>query len=174
MKKRKVIYVIMLFLVATVLVLVVDNIKICSINPHKADYVYEVIKNKYSIENVDICILDYDSVTGAGWRVEKSTNPDMENEYICLNTICNPRYLKINREFDLDRTAKYVVVVDKKISQINIDDENTNVLVSKEIVITNFYYRNDGFDEIRFGDLTVEGKINAVIALFVPSFRVHT
>lgn len=67
-----------------------------------------------------------------------------------------------------------VLVVDKKISQTNIDDENTNVLVSKEIVITNFYYRNDGFDDIRFGDLTVEGKINAVIALFVPSFRVHT
>lgn len=67
-----------------------------------------------------------------------------------------------------------VLVVDKKISQINIDDENTNVLVSKEIVITNFYYRNDGFDDIRFGDLTVEGKINAVIALFVPSFRVYT
>ena len=150
-----------------------DNIKICSINPHGADYVYEVIKNKYSTENVDICILDYDSVTGAGWRVEKSTNPDMENEYVCLNMICNPRYLKINKEFDLDQMAKYVVVIDKKVSQTNVDGESIIALKGEEIVITGFYYHNDENDDMRFGDLTVEGKLKSIIALVVPKFRLH-
>ncbi len=152
---------------------VINNIKICSINPHEADYVYELIRDKYNSENVDICILDYDYVTGASWGVEKSTNKDIENKYVCLNTICNPRLLKINNEFDLDHMAKYVVVIDKNISRANIDDEDVNILKAKEIVITNFYYQNEGFDDIRFCDLTFAGKLKSIIALFVPKFRLQ-
>ena len=117
--------------------------------------------------------MDYDYVTGASWRVEKSTNKDIENEYVYLNAICNPRLLKINEEFDLDNMAKYVVVIDKNISQTKVDNEDVNILKAKEIVITNFYYQNEGFDDIRFGDLTFGGKLKSIIALFVPKFRLQ-
>ena len=173
MKKYKIFYVALILVVIVVLFFVINNIKICSINPHEADYVYELIQDKYKTENVDVCILDYDYVTGASWGVEKSTNKDIENEYVCLNTICNPRLLKINKEFDFDYMAKYVVVIDKNITQTKVDDEDVSVLKVKEIVITDFYYENDRFDDIKFGDLSFAGKVKALVALFVPRFRLQ-
>ena len=98
---------------------------------------------------------------------------DIENEYVCLNAICNPRLLKINKEFDLDYWAKYVVVIDKNITQTKVDNEEVNALKTKEIVITNLYYKNEGFDDIKFGDLTFGGKLKSIIALFVPKFRLQ-
>ncbi len=173
MKKHKKIYVAITLLIIVVLIFVVNNIKICSINSREADYVFGLLQSEYNPEKVDICILDYDYVTGASWRVEKSTNKDIENEYVCLNAICNPRLLKINEEFDLDYMAKCVVVIDKNISQTKVDNEDVNVLKAKEIVITNFYYQNEGLDDIRFGDLTFGGKLKSIIALFVPKFRLQ-
>ena len=173
MKKYKKLYAAIPLLIIVVLFFVINNIKICSINSHEADYVYELIQDKYKTENVDVCILNYDYVTGASWRVEKSTNKDIENEYVCLNTICNPRLLKINKEFYLDYMAKYVAVIDKDITQTKVDDEDVSVLKVKEIVITNFYYENDGFDNMGFGDLSFGGKLKAILALFVPNFRLQ-
>ena len=173
MKKYKKVYVALILLVIVVLFFVVNNIKICSINSHEADYVFDLLQSEYNPENVDICILDYDYVTGASWAVEKSTNKDIENEYVCLNAICNPRLLKINKEFDLDYMAKYVVVIDKNSSKAKVDNEDVRVINAKEIVITNFYYQNEGFDDIRFGDLTFGGKLKSIAALFVPKFRLQ-
>ncbi len=173
MKKHKKLYVAIILLIIVVLIFVVNSMKICSINSHEADHVFGLLQSEYNPENVDICILDYDYVTGASWRVEKSTNKDIENEYVCLNAICNPRLLKINKEFDLDYMAKYVVVIDKNTSKTKVDNEDVNVLKAKEIVITNFYYQKDGFDDIRFGDLTFGGKVKSIIALFVPKFRLQ-
>ena len=173
MRKHKKLYVAVVLLIIVVLIFVVNNIKICLINSHEADYVFNLLQSEYNTENVDICILDYDYVTGASWRVEKSTNKDIENKYVCLNTICNPGLLKINEEFDLDYISKYVVVLEKNISQTKVDNEEVNVLEAKEIVITNFYYQNEGFDYIRFGDLTFSGKLKSIIALFVPKFRLQ-
>ena len=173
MKKHKVLYMTISLLVIVILLFIINSIKIFSINSHETDYVYELLKSKYSTENVDICILDYDYVTGASWRVVKSTNEDIENKYVCLNIICNPRHLKMNKEFELDYIAKYVVVIDKNISQTIVDDEDVNVLKAKEIVITDFYCQNEMVGNIKFDDLTFEGKLKSIIALFVPKFRLH-
>lgn len=173
MKKHKKLYALIILVIIVVLIFTIDNIKICSINSHESDYVYKLMQEKYNNKNVDICILDYDYVTGAGWRVEKSTNRDVENEYVCLNAICNPRLLKINKDFELDYMTKYVLVIDKDITQIKVDNEDVNVLKAKEIVITNFYYQNEGFDDVRFGDLTLGGKLKSLVALFVPRFRLQ-
>ncbi len=173
MKKYKKLYAAIILFIIIIFLFVINCIKICSINSHEADYVYELLQSRYNTENVDICILDYDYVTGASWRVEKSTNKNLENKYVCLNTIYNPRLLKINKEFDLDYIAKYVAVIDKNISQTKVDGEDVDVLKTKEIVITDFYYRNDGFDDLRFGDLTFGGKLNSIMALMVPKFRLQ-
>ena len=74
MKKHKKLYAAITLLIIVVLIFVVNNMKICSINSHEADYVFDLLQNEYNSEDVDICILDYDYVTGASWRVEKSTN----------------------------------------------------------------------------------------------------
>lgn len=173
MKKRKFLYIAVIILTIVVSIVIIDNIKICSINSKDANDVYELLQSEFNIEEVDICILDYEYITGASWRVEKSTNRDLENEYVCLNTIYNPRLLKINKEFDLDYTAKYVAVIDRSVSQTRIDNEDVDVLKVKEFVITNFYYQNDGFEDLRFGDLTFEGKWKSMMALFVPKFRLQ-
>ena len=173
MKEHKKLYALIILVIIVVVIFIIDNIKLCSINSHEADYVYELMQDKYNDKNVDICILDYDYVTGASWRVERSTNKDIENKYVCLNAICNPRLLKINKDFDLDHMAKYVVVIDKDITQTKVDNEDVNVLKAKEIVITNFYYQNEGFDDIRFSELTFGGKLKSIIALFVPKFRLQ-
>ncbi len=173
MRKHKKLYVAVVLLIIVVLIFAVNNIKICLINSYEADYVFNLLQSEYNTENVDICILDYDYVTGASWKVEKSTNKDIEDKYVCLNTICDPRSLKMNEEFDLDYIAKYVVVIDKNISQTKVDNEDVNVLKTKEIVITNFYYQNEGFEDIRFGDLTFTGKLKSIIALFMPKFRLQ-
>lgn len=173
MKKYWKLYVVLIILVIVLLVYAINSIKICSIYSSDADYVFDMLQNTYNPENTDVCILNYDYVTGVGWKVEKSTNKDIDNKYVCINSICNPRLLKINKDFDLDYMAKYVVATDKNISQTKVDNEDVNVLKIKEIVITNFYYENDGFDNIRFGDLTFGGKLKSIIALFVPKFRLQ-
>lgn len=173
MKKYKKLYVTIIVLIIVLLGFDINSIKICSIYSREADYVFGMLQSEYNPENTDVCILDYDYVTGASWRVEHSTNKEIENEYVCLNAICNPRLLKINKDFDLDHMAKYVVVIDKDITQTKIDNENVNVLEVKEIVITNFYYQNEGFDDIKFSDLTFGGKLKSLIALFVPKFRLQ-
>ena len=171
MKKHKKQWVLIILLLMIVLSLIVNSIKLGLINSNAAEYVFGLFENKYNLENVDICILDYDYVTGASWRVDKATNKNLDKEYVVLSTIYNPRLLKINKEFDLDYAARYVAVIDKNTSQINIDNEDVSVLKVKEIVITDFYYQNEGFDDIKFGDLTLGGKFKTVIALFVPKFR---
>ena len=174
MKRHKKLCVVITLLSITVLWFAVNNIKIFLINPHEAEHVYELFQSQYNTESNDICILDYDYVTGTGWRVEKSTNKDLENQYVCLNTICNPRDLKINEEFELDNRAKYVVVTDKSFSQTEIDGETVKVLKTKEIVITNFYYYNDEVDDISFGDLTLAGRFKSILAFIVPKFKLQT
>ena len=39
--------------------------------------------------------------------------------------------------------------------------------------MNNSYYKNEGFDDIKFGDLTFGGKLKSIIALFVPKFRLQ-
>jgi len=56
MKKYKKFYMALILLVIVVLFFVINNIKICSINPHEADYIYELIQDKYKSENVDKCV----------------------------------------------------------------------------------------------------------------------
>lgn len=70
-------------------------------------------------------------------------------------------------------TLTNVVVIDRNVSRANIDEEDVNILKAKEIVITNFYYQNEEVVDIRFGDLTFGGKLKAIIALFVPKFRLQ-
>lgn len=172
MKKKK-FYAVIAFLVVAVLLVIIDNIKIFHINANEPEHIYELIINEYNLENSDVGILSYDYVTGASWYVEKSTNKEIENEYVCLDSICNPRDLKINKDFELDYFAKYIVHFDKNIEEITIDDEDVAVLKTKETVISGVYYENDGMDNVRFGELTFSGKIKAIFALFLPELRLH-
>ncbi|MBR1970564.1 MAG: hypothetical protein IKA17_09445 [Clostridia bacterium] len=174
MKKHKKLYAIVILFVIIILMFLINEIKIFSVTPQDKDYVYELLKSKHDKEDVDICVLDYDYVTGASWRVEKSTNKDIENKYVCINAICSPRDLKINKEFELDFKGKYVAVIEKKITETKIDNEKVELLKTEDIVITNLYYQNDGFGVLRFGDLTFAGKLKAIAALFVSKFRIQT
>ena len=173
MKKRKKLYTAIVLLLVMILLVAVNCIKICSVNPHVAEDVYEWVLTQYNTEDVDICILDYQYVTGASWFVERSTNKAIENTYICLNTICNPRLLKLNEEFELDYFSKFVVVIDKNVTKATIDDEEVYILKAKDITITNIYYQNDGGDDLRFYHLTFAGKLKSVLAFFVPKFRLQ-
>lgn len=173
MKKRKTLYAVLILLIVFLSLIVINNIKICSVYPQDAEFVYKTLQDKYKSEDVDICILDYDYVTGAGWGVDASTNKNLENTYVVLDTLCNPRLLKINQEFDLDYLAKFVVVIDKTPKQTTVDSETVYLIKAKEIVITNFYTENDGVKEMKFGDLTFAGKCKAIAALFVPKFRLQ-
>ena len=166
-KKQKILYIAIILLI---ILLLLNNIKIFSISSDLADSVYNIICCEYNPENVDICILDYCYVTGASWRVEKSTNKDIENKFVVLDTICNPRMLKINKDFSLDYMAKYVVVIDKNITKTNVDNEYVDVLKANKIIITNYNYKNDN---MRFCDLTFGGKLMSAIALFVPKFKLQ-
>lgn len=146
----------------------INNITIFETASQDAESVFNILVSKYNPDEADICILKYGQVTGAGWYVEKSTDKELEGEYVCMSAVCNPRALKENEDFLLDFTVHYVVSIEKTDKFIEIDGEKVKVISPKEIVITDYV---QGIYKREFKDLSLSGKLHALMAFFVPKLR---
>jgi len=165
--------VLIIALVVLILCMIISNIPVFGIYSGLAENYYELAMAEYNPENTDVCVLDYSYVTGASWLVEKSTDAELEGQFVCLKSICNPRDLKLNDDFELDYGAKYVMTIEKNKEYTELDGEQARVITPKSIVITNFYYYQDGYSTLRFKDLSFRGKMLAINAIFKPDLRMH-
>ena len=95
------------------------------------DDIYRTVKKN---TDKDVILLKYEYTTGVGWYVIDSNKESIKKENIILSTPFNPRLLRINRDYYLDYTAKFVVVVDKY-SETKIEDKVITVIYPRKIVI---------------------------------------
>ena len=127
MKKRRII-ILCVLLVTIVLVLIINNINIFKVTTKSPEEIYNIVSSKYNLDEVDVSVIKYHSVTGASWFVEKSTEKELENKNVCLSSVLNPRQLKVNKDFELDYFAQYVIVTKKKDKYMEIAKETVEIL----------------------------------------------
>lgn len=84
--------------------------------------------------NSQKCILKYEYVTGASWKVIDSTLENLIGEYVVLKNYFDPRLLRQNLDFDMDYMAELVVSFDDVMST-KIDNEDVRVIVAKGIEV---------------------------------------
>lgn len=173
MKKYNILCLFLIILLITIFLFVLHNITLCTTSSDSYESIYESVVQEIDPEKNDVCILNYDYVTGTGWKVEKSTNNALIGTYVLLDSAFNPRDLKINKDFELDYFAKFVVVIDKEKKQMTVDNQDTCIIKAKEIIITD-NSENTFCKKIKFYDLTLVGKLKSMIAFFLPKYRIHS
>lgn len=177
MKKRKLIIFMLIFILIICLCIAVNNIKIFTVTSRIADDVYNELKNKYSTEDVDIYILSHNKIKSSEWKVEKTTNDyfvDLSESIweVCIESACNPRRLKLNKNSYLDNHARFVVVADKGVYHVNLGPMYYSTIKVKEMVITDIYLPDSKMHDVKFGELNFTGKLNSIMS-FIPRFRIH-
>ena len=169
MKRHYRLRVFLIIVIITVFLVVLQNFTLCTMRCDSYESVYESVVSEINSDKNDVCVLDYDYVTGAGWKVEKSTTNELTGTYVLLDSAFNPRDLKINKDFELDYSAKFVLIIDKQIKQVQLDNEMVDVIKASEIIIVADY--EDSI--IKFCDLTFAGKLKTILGAFIPIYRVH-
>ena len=172
MKKKK-IYFFVCLLVIIVSLFALNNTNIFKATTDSAEEIFNVTSSKYNLDKVDVSIVRFYSVTGASWHVEKSTEKELENKVVCLSSVLYPRQLKVNRDFELDYLAKYVIVKKKTDKYTEIATENIEILYPIKYIITDYQYATDVDEYFKIKDLSWEGKLNSLISIFVPKYRIH-
>jgi len=172
MKKRRII-ILCVLLVTIVLVLIINNINIFKVTTKSPEEIYNIVSSKYNLDEVDVSVIKYHSVTGASWFVEKSTEKELENKNVCLSSVLNPRQLKVNKDFELDYFAQYVIVTKKTDKYMEIAKETVEILYPVEYIITGYYHENDGDDYFKVKDLSLKGKLNLFVSMFVSKYRMQ-
>ena len=140
--RNRIILTVLIFVILISLYTLISNIKICTITSYGAEEVYNQYKNKIS-ESEDICIIEKQDK--GKWLVIKSTDSQYENKSFILSSTFNIDDLKITENEYFYDFAKFLVVTKKC--------EN-GVLVPKEIIIANYYYRTEGYDYLKLKDLS--------------------
>ena len=168
---RKTETIIIVLLLIAIIAGIVRNLCIFNITRENAETVFKRIEEMQEKNNTtekhDICIVRYSSEKG-GWFVEKSTNTELEQKRVCVNTVCNPRYLKVNDDSSLDREARYVLLINKHISYATKDGEKIPVVNVKKIYITNYFFEQN---IVNFKALSFAGQLRAVFSFIIPPLR---
>lgn len=168
---RKTETIIIILLLIAIITGIVRNLYIFNITRENAESVFEKIEELQEKNNVaekhDICIVRYSSEKD-GWFVEKSTNTELEQKRVCVNTICNPRYLKVNDDSSMDREARYVLLIKKHISYAKKDGEKLPVVSAKKIYITNYFFEKN---IVKFKNLSFVGQLRSVFSFIIPPLR---
>ena len=114
----------------------------------------------------DVFILQYLYTTGSGWTVINSTNESMINKEVVLYNAFDPRFLKDNKDFDLDYTSMLLVKANKTKDTV-INGENSTLLFADEITII--------FDTEKphysMSDMSLPGIVKSIIGVFNHKFR---
>ncbi len=108
-----------------------------------------------------VCMLEYQYTTGAGWHVLDCTESILKNQNIILKTKYDPRLLKDNSDFTLDYTAKMIVIFDKYEKTV-YDNEEVYVLNATDITIL----RNTAKRHYTLMDFTLTGICKHFAGLF--------
>ena len=135
------------------LYILINNVKIFSVYPGDCQFVYNEYFSQIK-KGECVCIINYRE---NNWVVEKSSCSCLENKNVNIDFHFDPLELRMAHEEDFKDMAKYVILFEHYENQITI--------LPEKIVITNYYYRNDGYDYLKIKDLTMVGKYKAILRL---------
>lgn len=100
-------------------------------NPADGNYSFN---NAKTDKKSDVYLLQYRYTTGSGWTVIDSTDKSAVSKEVVLYNAFDPRFLKDNKDFDLDYTATLSVKANKTKDTV-INGENSTLLFADEVTI---------------------------------------
>lgn len=161
--KKKIIIKVSIILVV-VLLLAITRVPIFNVAEKSNNLFKKVLKNTKSDV---VCVLDYQLTTGTGWVVVDSNKQELIGKSVALSCIFDPRFLKDNKEFDLDYKAEYIVEGEQK-TKIEIDNELVMVLSADKITIMYDSSKKNYY----ITDLSFSGFIKGTLGMFNKSYRI--
>lgn len=128
------------------------------------DYEYmNRLKEKYP--NCDVLLMRHTETTGAGWIVENQNLDSDFDKSIIISTHFDPRFLRDNKDFEMDYNARYLVVIKRK-EKIKYESEDVLKVYPRKIIVV----YNTGKKIYRFRDMTFVGIIKATLGIFIKKF----
>ncbi len=167
LKRRTAVILAAVIVTIAVAVCLVPQIRIFRVHSGDIENYYEK-----AAEGTDknVYLLDYTYTTGAGWVVEKTNDAAFENDSVIVSTMFDPRLLKDNDEFELDYTAKLLVISDRQ-KRTELEGEKVCVLYAGEAVIL----KESGEEEegyYRIKDMSGGGIGKFLMGVVNPKYRV--
>ena len=132
-------------------------------NPADGNYSFN---NAKTDKKSDVYLLQYRYTTGSGWTVIDSTDKSAVSKEVVLYNAFDPRFLKDNKNFDLDYTATLSVKANKTKDTV-INGENSTLLFADEVTIL-FDTKKTRYS---MSDMSFPGIIKSIIGIFNHKFK---
>ena len=128
------------------------------------DYEYMSRVNE-NYPDCDVLIMRHTETTGAGWIAENQNSDNDFDKNIIISTHFDPRFLRDNKNFEMDYNARYLVVVKRK-EKITYEGEEVLKVYPRKMVVV--YDTDKKF--YRFKDMTFAGLMKAALGVFIKKF----
>ncbi len=165
--KRRLAAILAAVVIIAMAVCFVPQIKIFRVHSGDIENYYEKAAEE---TDKNVYLLDYTYTTGAGWVVEKTSDSAFENDSVIVSTMFDPRLLKDNGEFELDYTAKLLVIPDRQ-KRTELEGEKVCVLYAGEaVILKESDEEEDGYYRIK--DMSIGGIGKFLMGIVNPRYRV--
>ncbi len=166
MKRRTAVILAAVVVIIVLAVCLVPQIKIFRVYSGDIENYYEKAAEE---TDKNVYLLDYTYTTGAGWVVEKTNDAAFENDSVIVSTMFDPRLLKDNDEFELDYTAKLLLISDRQ-KRTELEGEKVCVLYAGEVVVLKESdNEEDGYYRIK--DMSMGGIGKFLMGIVNPRCR---
>ncbi|MBE7046008.1 MAG: hypothetical protein E7396_01190 [Ruminococcaceae bacterium] len=131
----------------------------------KSEYVRLCMNLNEFSDNITVYKLKYTTSTGASWYVKDCTDKSMIGKYIAVKNIVDPRFLKINKFFELDNEG-ILFISSNKWKNIVVDNEKIWCVYASNIgiYIPDVYSDKEAY---RLSDMSFLGIIKFVLGCFI-------
>lgn len=131
--------------------------------------IFEITRDmnqRFEFDEDGVYLLDYVYSTGSGWYIKDCSDESLINKEIVLYNLFDPRFLKANKDFELDYFAQYIVT-GKLAGYDNVDNERIPILQATNITV--IYNTEDENYKIR--DMSLQGMIKSLLGVILPKYR---
>lgn len=166
LKRRTAVILAAIVVIIAVAVCFVPQVRIFRVHSGDIEEYYEK-----AVEETDknVYLLDYTYTTGAGWVVEKTNDAAFGNDSVIVSAMFDPRLLKDNDEFELDYTAKLLVISDRQ-ERTELEGEKVCVIYADEaVILKESDEEEDGYYRIK--DMSGGGIGKFLMGIFNPRCR---
>lgn len=106
----------------------------------------------------NIYVLNYEQTTGAGYTVKNTKDEKLFGKSVAVKTLFDPRFLKDNKDFLIDRNGEYIVISGRA-GKTEIDGEAVDLIYADRIII-----KYDGTPKsYHIYDMMPQGIIKAIM-----------
>ncbi len=161
MKKK--VFIIFIFIVITILVVHIPVFQTYDIRKNVSQYYLTIASNS---PNKIVCILKHQYSTGGGWIVIDSNQESLINHEIFLETTFDPRFLKDNKNFDLDYQGA-VIVISNNVYDIVYENSEIKVIDVEKLIVVN----SSTTSHYLLKDMSISGILKSFLGIFDLEYR---